>query len=116
MQKKKIYLIRTMFFFAMMIAGKTAWALTQPLIPITPSIPDLPTFIHTLLTLAIQIGIPFSAVSFIWVGFTFVTANGDEGKITKAKEAFTWTVIGTMILVGAWALATAIQGTIESLK
>jgi len=116
MQTKKIHLIRAALFSSLLFVGNTVFALTQPLIPITPGIGSLGEFIHTLLNLAIQIGIPLSAVSFIWVGFTFVTANGEEGKITKAKEAFTWTVIGTMVLVGAWAIATAIQGTINTLK
>jgi hypothetical protein len=48
-------------------------------------------------------------------GFLFLTAQGDEAQLTKAKKAFLWACIGTAVLLGAWLLATAINATIQSL-
>ena len=38
----------------------------------------------------------FSAmvVMFIWTGFLFVTAHGEPAKITKARGALLWSIIG----------------------
>lgn len=54
------------------------------------------------------IALPIVAIFIIYSGFLFVTAGGNQSKIDAAKTTFYWTVIGTAIVVGAWALATAI--------
>jgi len=48
----------------------------------------------------------------IYSGFLFVTAQGSEEKLSRAKVTFTWTVIGAAILLGSWAIAQAIKGTL----
>jgi hypothetical protein len=85
------------------------------LAPITPNIHSLPEFIMTVLKIVVQIGIPVAAFFIIWSGFLFVTAQGNESQLTKAKSAFVWAVVGTGVLLGAWLLATAIQGTIAQI-
>lgn len=80
--------------------------------PITPGIASLPEFIMTLLKIAVQIGIPIASIFLIWSGFLFLTAQGNEAQLTKAKSSFLWAVIGTAVLLSAWILATAIEGTI----
>ena len=65
-------------------------------------------FVTAITDIIIQIGIPLAAVFIIWSGFLFVTARGDEKKLTAAKTTLVWTLIGTAIIVGAKVLATAI--------
>lgn len=48
----------------------------------------------------------------IYSGFLFVTARGNETKLATAKRAFMYAVIGTAILLGAWAISLAIKATI----
>jgi ABC-type multidrug transport system permease subunit len=48
----------------------------------------------------------------IYSGFLFVTARGDVGKIDHAKEMLKYVVIGAAVLLGSWAIAAAIGGTI----
>lgn len=48
----------------------------------------------------------------IYSGFNFVTAGGDEGKVTKAKEMFFATVIGGAILLGADVIANIVVQTV----
>src|SRR3990167_2089983 len=72
---------------------------------------DIPGFIRILLTNAIRIGFPVVALAIIYCGFLFVAARGNEEKITKAKDALVYTLIGAAILLGSWAIAQLIQST-----
>ncbi|MCR4306787.1 MAG: pilin, partial [Candidatus Yonathbacteria bacterium] len=77
---------------------------------------NLNALIEKILKVVVDIGTPIAVLFIIYAGFLFVTAQGDPTKITKAKNAFTWAIIGTAVLLGAWVLAVAIGGTIGNLK
>ena len=72
-------------------------------------------FIKDLVNILLTIGIPLIALAFIWSGFLFVKAQGDEAGLKTAKSTFFYTVIGAAILLGAWVLAQAISGTIQQI-
>jgi len=55
-----------------------------------------------------QVGLPIAAIFIIWSGFLFITARGDDKKLTEAKNTFYWTILGTAVIVGAYAIATAV--------
>lgn len=40
----------------------------------------------------------------IYSGYAWMTAHGDEQKVTKAKETITAAIIGLIIVVGAYAI------------
>jgi hypothetical protein len=63
-----------------------------------------------------QIGLPVAAIAILYAGFLFATARGNEDQIKRAKGAFFWAIIGAALLLGAWALTSAIQQFINSLK
>lgn len=69
---------------------------------------SIPELIRELLRVAVTIAIPVVIIFIIYAGFLFVSARGNEQQITKAKSVLTWTVIGAILIVGAWAFATAI--------
>jgi len=77
---------------------------------------SIPVFIKTLLEGILKIGIPLIAVAIIYSGFLFVAAQGNEEKLTKAKSAFMYTLIGTAILLGSWAIAKLISDTVLSIS
>lgn len=52
----------------------------------------------------------------VYVGFLFVTAQGNSTKISAAREMLLWTVVGALILLGAKAIALGIQATVDALK
>lgn len=79
------------------------------------NVPTLYDFIREVLTIVVKIGIPVATVFIIWSGFLFLTAQGDEAQLTKAKHSFVWACVGTAVLLGAWLLATAIKSTIDQL-
>ncbi len=72
-------------------------------------------FIKKILEGAIKIGIPIIALAIIYCGFLFVSARGNSEKLTKAKDAFMYTLVGAGILLGAWAIAQLISETILAL-
>ncbi len=81
--------------------------------PIT--INNLPDFVKTILEGVIKIGIPVIALALIYTGFLFVAARGNAEKLTKAKSALLYTVIGAAVLLGSWAIAILISETVLAL-
>lgn len=78
----------------------------------TSTLPDL---IQTFLIGAIKIGIPIVALAVVYCGFLFVAARGNSEKLTKAKDALLYTLIGAAILLGALAIAKMISATVLAL-
>ena len=65
--------------------------------------------IDVLLVLALQIIILY----IMYVGYLFVTAQGDSGQISTARSALLWAVVGGVIVLGAKVIVAVIQGTIR---
>lgn len=55
-------------------------------------------------------------LAFIFAGFKFVTAQGNETKIKDAKRILTYTAIATALILGADALSKLVQSTVNQLK
>ena len=64
---------------------------------------------------AAKIGLPLVAVFMIYSGFLFVSARGNEEQLTKAKTTFFWTIIGALLVVGAFAISLAIENFAKQL-
>jgi hypothetical protein len=72
--------------------------------------------ITKILQIIMEIGLPIIAIALVYVGFKYVTAQGNPGKIKEAHQAFLWVVIGAAIVLGAIVIRTIIQGTVDSLQ
>ena len=48
-----------------------------------------------------KIGIPVLIVAWVYVGFMFIVAQGNEKKLEEAKHMLTYAVVGTAIIMGA---------------
>ncbi len=77
--------------------------------------PNLQCFIADVLQIVVNLGSIVCVFFIIYSGFLFVTARGDESQVTKARNTFFWTVVGTAVLLGAWVLAQVVSGTIGSI-
>ncbi len=75
----------------------------------------LPDFIHNILTGVIKIGSPIIVLAVVYCGFLFVSAQGNPEKISEAKRALLYTLIGAAILLGSWGIATLITSTVTAL-
>ena len=65
--------------------------------------------------IVIPIGAAASVFFIIYAGFMFVTARGSQDKLDKAKTAILNAVIGSLIILGSWAIAQVISGTVTQL-
>ena len=79
------------------------------------SVDSIQELIKTLLEGVLKIGIPIVALAIIYCGFLFVAARGNAEKITKAKSALLYTLIGATILLGSWAIAELLRNTVLEL-
>ncbi len=66
--------------------------------------------------IVLPIGGMVAVLAFIYSGFTYVTARGDETAIKTAHRNFLYVAIGTAILLGAWVIAGVIENTLNQLK
>lgn len=63
--------------------------------------------------LVIPLGAIVATLAIVYSGFLFVTSQGSPDKISKAKAAFFWGIVGGLILLGSLAIAEMISATIE---
>lgn len=71
--------------------------------------------LHLILDIVIIFAIPVIVFFIIYSGFLYVTAQGKPDQIKKATTAFTWTIIGAVIVLGAKALEVIITNTVKLL-
>ena len=110
---KRIYYTLLGLFLALPISVKAAWGMEAAWPSRMPKGQDSSSASNSL---AIAIGsiigniLTFLGVIFlllmIYGGVTWMTAAGDEKKVTKAKELITAAVIGLVVVLSAYALTT----------
>lgn len=76
---------------------------------------DLSTFLANLLRLVAQIAFPIIVLFLVYVGFLFVSSQGNPEKIKEARNYFFWAVVGALLVLGAHALSLAIRETVRQL-
>ena len=72
-------------------------------------------YINAIINILLKFAVPVVTLAIIYTGFLFVEARGVPEKITKAKKALTYTLIGAALLLGALVVATAIKATVNAL-
>lgn len=77
------------------------------------------TLSEVLLAIVEKVILPVGGIlcvlAFIFSGFLYVTAQGNENKIKQAHRALLYSAIGTALVLGAWTFSTVIQNTIGSI-
>ena len=66
--------------------------------------------------IVLPLGASVAAIAIIYSGFLYVKAQGNKSELEKAHEAIKWSIVGTAVILGAWALAQLIKGTIDALR
>ena len=59
--------------------------------------------------LVAMIALPLVVVMIIWAGAQFVFAQGNDTKLAAAKKTLWYSLLGALLVVGAYAIATAIE-------
>jgi len=101
------------FFFATLALVAPALSFAQLTNPIKSK--TIAELVQAILAGVVKIGMPIITLAIIYCGFLFVQARGKPEKITKAREALLYTLIGAAILLGSWTIAQLITGTVEAL-
>jgi len=103
---KKLEIFTYSLIYSIMSLGNVAYAAFEFKNPIQATSFD--QVVLGFAELLAQVGLPIAAIFLVWSGFLFVTVRGDEKKLTDAKNTFYWTILGTAVIVGAYAIATAV--------
>jgi hypothetical protein len=77
--------------------------------------PNMQKFIEGVLQSIVMIALPIITIFIVYSGFLFISARGNEAKLSNAKNNFTYVIIGTILILSAWVLATLIGGTVSQL-
>ena len=83
--------------------------------PLSPQFSDIPKFIAGALRILVMVALPIITLFVVYSGFLFVTAQGKPEALNKAKANFMWVLIGALLILGAWIIATLIGGTVTQL-
>ena len=75
---------------------------------------NFPALIKAVLNGILVVATPIIVLFIVYSGFLFVTARGDLTAIQKARDNLLWVVIGSVVLLGAWAIAQIIASTLQS--
>lgn len=81
--------------------------------PLSAAYSNIPDFIAGFLRVMVQIGLPVVALFMLLAGYRFASAGGNSDKLNKAKENFVYVMIGALLILGAWVLATLIGNTVS---
>ncbi len=110
---KKIGLIAALCSFALPLAA-LAWDASNTGLSTSANAAgfsqgnDLPTVIGTVIKAALGlVGVIF-LVLMVYAGVIWMIARGDEGKVEKAKSTIISSIIGLIIVVGAYAITNFI--------
>lgn len=111
--------IRSLFTFAFSYVLFTAYVFaevsgTLPN-PLDKSISSIPQFISTALKIMVEVALPVITLFFVYSGFLFIKAQGNPGDLTTARKNFVYVVLGALLILGAWVIATMIGGTVSQL-
>ena len=77
---------------------------------------NVQTFLLSILDFVIKMGTIVVILMMVLVGYKFVAAQGEPGKITEARDMLLWTIVGALILLGSKAIALGIEKTVQALS
>jgi hypothetical protein len=106
-------MIRRTFAFLTVLALPSVALAAQLFNPIGST--DLSAFLANLLKLVAQIAFPIIVLFMVYVGFLFVSSQGNPEKLKEAKSYFFWAIVGAILVLGAEALSLAIRATVNAL-
>lgn len=72
-------------------------------------------FLGELISAITTLAIPVIVIFIIYAGFLFVTAGGDQGQLETAKKTALYTMIGSIIILGARLLSDILVNTAGNL-
>lgn len=103
-----VYTLSTLY--TPLIAFAQGVTLTNPINSKT-----IPEFLLKIIDILLVFALPLIILYIMYAGYLFVTAQGNPGKVTEARTALLWAVVGGVIVLGAKIIVDVIQGTAAAL-
>jgi len=79
------------------------------------SVGGLADFVALALKVMVMVALPIISLFIVYSGFLFVSARGNSEQLDKAKMNLLYVIIGAILILGAWVIATLIGGTVTQL-
>lgn len=105
--KLKIKVLLIFLFFTPFLAFADSIQLTNHL-----KFSSLEGFLSGIIGIIMVIAVPIIIFFFIFSGFSYLTAGGNPEEIKKATKMFTYTVIGAILILGAYAIRDIIANLV----
>lgn len=110
------YIMLHRFYYALLIpllllASRTALALTGLGPPTTPDGGSAYSFARTVIGIIIKMAIPALVIVIVFFAFRIVAAQGDERSLIEAKHQFKIALIVCAVFLGLGIIATIIYNT-----
>ncbi len=112
---KKIYKKYSLLFlvFFLSVTKVTAQYIPGEITnPLRPDMDSIPAILTELFGAISKIGAILLAIMIVYSGFLFVTAAGNDTRLTKAKESIKYVIIGGAVVLGATGIAELIEQTL----
>lgn len=77
---------------------------------------NLETLVNDILGFIVQIGAIVVTLMLVYTGFKYVQARGNSSKLAEVHNMLLYVIIGALILLGAQALSSGIQATVQALS
>ena len=87
---------------------KISYSINNPL-----GVTSIEQVIQKIMAVIVRLAVPVIICFFLYTGFMFITAQGDTKKLETAKNMFWQVMVGTIIILGAWAIAAAVVTTVN---
>lgn len=75
----------------------------------------IPQALALIMRALFKIAIPIIVFFFLWTGLSYILALGKPEKLKEVHKMFLWTVIGTLLVLGAYTITNILVGTINTI-
>jgi len=72
---------------------------------------NITEILYTIVDIAVFVGVIIAVLMFIFIGFKFVLAQGNETELKNARKWFLYAVVGTAILISSKVIVDVIKNT-----
>lgn len=111
---KKLFIHSAIFSTLILLSSRIASA--EPYPNPLGDVNTIPDFLSLVLQGLSMLLLPLVVIFIIYAGYLFVTAQGEERKIQKARTALLWTLIGAGVILGAQIMANILSDTLTELN
>jgi hypothetical protein len=83
--------------------------------PLNPAFNSIPNFIAGALKVLVMVALPIISLYIVYSGYIYLAAQGNPGEISKAHKNFMYVLVGSLLILGAWTIATMLGATAQQI-